>query len=386
MWLVSGNANADPYNYSGPLYNKSGGQTLYGNYVPPGNETNTVGTLTAHFTDDTHGTITWPGGTVAIQRHIFGTGQAAFQPVTGWWWNPDESGSGYSVEVQGNSLFIVGFMYETSGRPVWYFSAGPMSSDKTFHGTVFQYANGQTIGGAYHPPGTPAAIATLDVTFKAENEAEFTFTELSASAEGDPQPRAGKTSTKKLRPEFPYIQPETFTGNFTTDGTAHSVRTPETADGAARARYDIVWVHDPPDALPNRYEYKLSHGNVTATITSMSKVVTPDITVTCTISGSGSAPLSPNTSILEVFENRKYLLYLHFDQNAFTFPATGECVTSDGDRLPLVSPTVGTFLTDFTYEGVVVGDTIAGGGTKTETFPTGSATTTYSWNFKAFRP
>jgi len=34
-WLVAGGQNADSYNYTGPLYELSGGQTLFGGFVAP---------------------------------------------------------------------------------------------------------------------------------------------------------------------------------------------------------------------------------------------------------------------------------------------------------------------------------------------------------------
>ena len=76
-WFVAGGPNADPYNYTGDLYNKTGGQTLFGDYVAPGNAV-VVGQISVHFSDDTHGTVTWSGGVVQIERQIFGSGDAAF--------------------------------------------------------------------------------------------------------------------------------------------------------------------------------------------------------------------------------------------------------------------------------------------------------------------
>src|SRR5438067_6645351 len=35
-WFVAGGPNNDPYTYTGDLYNKTGGQTLFGSYVAPG--------------------------------------------------------------------------------------------------------------------------------------------------------------------------------------------------------------------------------------------------------------------------------------------------------------------------------------------------------------
>ena len=218
MWLVTAGPNADSYNFTGDLYNKSGGQTLFGAYVPPG-PANIVGTLSVHFSDDTHASLTWPGGTVAIERQIYGTGDPPFDLDNGWWWNPDESGSGYSVEVQGTNLFVVGFMYGYDGRPVWYYSAGPMSSNTTYHGDVLQFANGQTMGGPYHPPSAPVKIATLDIEFTAQNEATTTFTDISATVKVV-HAKAGPRSNP-WGPQIPkpgrFVFPKSYSADFDID-------------------------------------------------------------------------------------------------------------------------------------------------------------------------
>jgi hypothetical protein len=97
IWLVAAGSNTNPYTFTEQLFYMASGQTLYGSYVQPAGPT-CIGAITARFSDDTHATITWPGGTVTIERHIFGGPDApVFQPVTGWWWNSDESGNGYSI-------------------------------------------------------------------------------------------------------------------------------------------------------------------------------------------------------------------------------------------------------------------------------------------------
>ena len=89
----------------------------------PGTSTN-LGQMSLHFTDATHGTLMWPGGVIQIVRQPFGSGDASFQP-SGWWYNAAENGRGFSIEVQGNTLDVVGFMYDGNGNPVWYISSGP---------------------------------------------------------------------------------------------------------------------------------------------------------------------------------------------------------------------------------------------------------------------
>jgi len=180
-WLVAGGQNADPYHYQGRLLEYRGGQTLFGAYVPPAAPVD-MGAIAVDFADDTHGTITWPGGAIPIEREIFDATDTVFQPETGWYWNPAESGSGYSLEVQGNNLFLVGFMYDSNGNPVWYFSAGPLSTPTTYAGSLLQFSDGQTLTGAYHPPGTPANVGTLSLAFTAPNAATLTFNGSGAEA------------------------------------------------------------------------------------------------------------------------------------------------------------------------------------------------------------
>jgi len=213
-WLVAGGPNSDPYRYDGRLLEYANGQTLLGDYKPPSAPVDR-GPISLRFTDDRHGTLTWPGGTIAIQRHEFGEGVAAFRPDSGWWWNEAESGRGYSVEVQGSSFFMVGFMYDDAGKPLWYFSAGPMASPTSFAGAILQFANGQTMTGSYHPPSAPVKVGDLAVDFTGIDTADFEFTGEVASRL---QPEGVKTVIIEVKREFPakptYTPAERYAGTF----------------------------------------------------------------------------------------------------------------------------------------------------------------------------
>ena len=187
-WLSSGGPNPDPYSYRGTLQSYRNGQTLFGPYTPPSSVID-VGPVEVTFTDDQHGTIQWPGGTVAIERQIFGSEEESpvtpwvlglidppFKPETGWWWNDAESGRGYSIEVQGSHLFIVSFMYDDAGNPVWYFSAGPMSAPNRYDGDVLLLSGGQTLNGPYRAP-TSTPIGRMTIDFVATDDATITFTD-----------------------------------------------------------------------------------------------------------------------------------------------------------------------------------------------------------------
>ena len=192
-WLSSGGPNPDPYLYQGTLQQYRNGQTLFGAYRPPDPSVD-VGPIEVKFTDDRHGTITWPGGTIPIERDIFGAEdeipfelwvsdlfEPPFKPETGWWWNDAESGRGFSIEVQGPNLFIVSFMYDDIGNPIWYFSAGPMTTPTHYEGDVVLFAGGQTLTGPYHPPTTPQTIGHMTIDFTATDDATITITDDASS-------------------------------------------------------------------------------------------------------------------------------------------------------------------------------------------------------------
>jgi hypothetical protein len=208
-WVSSGGPLTDPWHYQGTLQAYHGGQTLFGEYRPPAPSAD-VGPITVHFTDDLHGTITWPGGTIPIERQIFGTGAAPFQPGTGWWWNESESGRGYSVEIQGGNAFVVSFMYDDDGNAVWYFSAGPMITPTHYEGDILRFSGGQTLTGPYQPPRSPDTIGRMTVDFLTPDEADLTFEDVvpdKARATSSDKSFIRRKSTRVRRQFIPSVGP-----------------------------------------------------------------------------------------------------------------------------------------------------------------------------------
>ena len=208
-WATSGGPVSDPYLYEGRLQTFAGGQSLFGAYRFPSSIID-IGAITIRFTDDAHATLTWPGGTVEIERQIYGydaddeeagelplelfyADDVPFQPQAGWWWNPDESGRGYSLEVQDSTLFLTGFMYDAGGNPQWYLAAGPMTTDRHFESDLMQFSGGQTMSGPYQAPGEPQRVGRMTIDFDAVDQATITLSDGAATKALDLGP---KQSTK----------------------------------------------------------------------------------------------------------------------------------------------------------------------------------------------
>jgi hypothetical protein len=247
-WLVAGGANSDPYSYDGRLLHVTGGQTLFGDYQPPASPTD-AGPVSLRFTDDQHGTLTWPGGTIAIERDYFGApgDTETFQPESGWWWNAAESGRGYSIEVQGNVLFAVAFMYDDAGNPVWYWSAGPLSTPTHYDGQWLQFANGQTLGGPYKPPTSPVQVGRLIIDFTSVGEAVVTSTDSIAAAKV--HVTANRSRTTPVAREFNYPNPvnppQGFAGNFSLTVLEKTADEVETISDRIDVTADLSFVLDP---------------------------------------------------------------------------------------------------------------------------------------------
>lgn len=83
------------------------------------------------------------------------TGPAlAYTPESGFWWNPNEPGTGLQLEIQDNFIFVVGYTYDDEGNPLWVSAAGFLddnasfsSSDNPEDGTwLSSFSGGQCIG------------------------------------------------------------------------------------------------------------------------------------------------------------------------------------------------------------------------------------------------
>jgi alpha-tubulin suppressor-like RCC1 family protein len=155
-WLVaSGPTSLDGSTFTGDLLRCAGGQTLTGAYPGFPNCTS-PGKVALTFNSATRGTMVWPGGSVPIERFGMVPGgltaaPQAGQPETGWWWNSAESGRGFFIEWQNGYADLAGYMYDASGRPLWYISVYPTPDARRFTGNWWQYGNGQTMTGTYRP-------------------------------------------------------------------------------------------------------------------------------------------------------------------------------------------------------------------------------------------
>lgn len=93
-----------------------------------------------------------------------GTVAAGATPNSGWWWNPNEGGRGFSLEVRSDRLFFAGFVYDDTGAADWMVANGSVGGG-SFTGTLQRYRAGQTLGGTYQAPVSAGTTGTLTLSF-----------------------------------------------------------------------------------------------------------------------------------------------------------------------------------------------------------------------------
>jgi mono/diheme cytochrome c family protein len=97
-------------------------------------------------------------------------------PETGWWWNADESGRGFSIEQQADKIFFAAYLYDDSGSPTWFTALLEEVADNRYIGNLQQFSGGQTLLGAFQAPtvlNDNAGQITLD--FPESNNGTLTW-------------------------------------------------------------------------------------------------------------------------------------------------------------------------------------------------------------------
>jgi hypothetical protein len=97
-------------------------------------------------------------------------------PTMGLWWNPNESGRGYEIDLQGDTMIVTTYVYEESGDPIWYLSSGTYDhATGVFTSAYDVFANGQCFGCPYAAPDHPGNAGPITITFHTNQTATLTY-------------------------------------------------------------------------------------------------------------------------------------------------------------------------------------------------------------------
>src|SRR5450631_1324373 len=83
-------------------------------------------------------------------------------PVTGLWWDPDESGWGLSIEQQGPIMFVGWYTYDQTGASTWYVMSSCTVIGDGCSGNIYSTTGGApTVPWNGHGPIMRVGVGTL---------------------------------------------------------------------------------------------------------------------------------------------------------------------------------------------------------------------------------
>ena len=104
----------------------------------------------------------------AVAQPGGGAAPLAFTPVTGLWWNPNESGSGYDIPIQRGVMVVTMYSCVPGGDPLWYLVVGTLANaggGVAASGTLDEYHGGQCATCAYQMPAMMGNDGVMTITF-----------------------------------------------------------------------------------------------------------------------------------------------------------------------------------------------------------------------------
>ncbi len=172
----------DGVSFVGSLNSYRGGQAASSSVYTPVTLYEAPGQVRITFSSGVNAQVSLPGGRVfSATRYVFRDAgllrpAGTTQPEAGWWWNPNEGGRGYALEVQDNQIFLAMFHYRAgSGLPDWNIVNAPAAANGSFSGSFQTVSGGQSLTGAWRAATTGPSAGILSATFSDACTGELTM-------------------------------------------------------------------------------------------------------------------------------------------------------------------------------------------------------------------
>ena len=189
MWLVMSNGDKQTDGtFAGTLYRSAG--PWYGSPGWTGNTLTQVGTMQLGFSSANTANLTYTVNGVSVSKSIrrfayatpattcsFTTAsRASSTNYQDLWWNPAESGWGISIVHQGNILFGLIYIYDSSGQGLWLsMSNGAQTGPRTFSGALYR-STGPAFNASPWGPVQLEQVGTMTLAFTDGENGTLTYT------------------------------------------------------------------------------------------------------------------------------------------------------------------------------------------------------------------
>jgi hypothetical protein len=133
-------------------------------------------------------------------------------PMSGIWYNPEQSGSGFSIEIQNRKIFGAYYGYDESGQPLWLTFIGELQDSEspeimwTVETKLLKFINGNCINCNYNAPNPVEFNKMIKIDFMQKNYASFS---IDGGASQNIVPIIfGSSATADFSPEYKYLLPD----------------------------------------------------------------------------------------------------------------------------------------------------------------------------------
>lgn len=97
---------------------------------------------------------------------LFSPNASAYEPESGMWWNPQESGTGYNIEIQDDMMAVAIYGGAANGYAKWYTAVGRLDGNALFEADLLSFRNVQPMGQPYTGrPTLEPGYGTLTIVF-----------------------------------------------------------------------------------------------------------------------------------------------------------------------------------------------------------------------------
>ncbi len=180
VWYQTGGTMSSATSYTGTLTQFANASGLDDTYYFPPNTSAAVGAVTINFTSSTTGTLQMGGVNWTIRRASLAAGRpapSAGQPETGWYYSAIQSGRGYFVESQGNTILISTLGYNGdagASTAFWPYTSGttiPAAAGVQVNAPLQYCTGGMTLSGGGGNPTCQSTgvnmLASFDTPYRA---------------------------------------------------------------------------------------------------------------------------------------------------------------------------------------------------------------------------
>jgi photosystem II stability/assembly factor-like uncharacterized protein len=180
-WYVIPNCPVSSGRCTGEIYKVTGGTSPAVAWSAAGKSVTSVGTGTLTFSSTSTGTFNFTinnvtgAKAITLQPLATGTTPPAVD-YTDLWWNPNEDGWGISLTQQFGIIFAAWYVYDATGKPVWYVVPNCPVINAGCSGALYQVTGGEPLTSVWNGTNPATQVGSITFAFSGASNGSMNFT------------------------------------------------------------------------------------------------------------------------------------------------------------------------------------------------------------------